>query len=674
MNLFKLGTALLNALSFSRKFQLILCVFIIPLLYSGIVIYSDKSTNIERNKKQLEGMALVSSLHPLRITAAKHRGNSAQWFAGNQDKLVNIKALEQEMSQAFSKAEQNLKDSEMSDATLTSFKTLQSKWAQYTHDKLEGLGSEASFVGHSAWIAQVNQFIDSVAGQSQLLLDSHIDSYMLMQLIVYDVPSIQEYLGQLRGRGAGVATAGNFSPQSYVAVSTLYDVIAHVWQKVDDHYHSIRSQNPALASQLKATYDEAATAVLNFKTISKSQLIDPDTPTISGGNYFQAGTQAISKVANFYKEGTQQYTTLVNQYKSSENAQLMAVMWIFCVLVALGVYLFIALKQSVDGNVHVTQDMAVALEKGDLVGEFNSASKDELGQTIVSLNTAFQQLRKIVAQVRNNSTTLTSSSSELQNVSKDVNGLGLSQKQKVEIIVTAATELAATAKEVAGHCETAAVETKSAKEKANGGAQRSQASANVIRELTASIRKAADEISELAQQAASISTVIDVIKAIAEQTNLLALNAAIEAARAGEQGRGFAVVADEVRTLANRTQESTNEIESTISNLQSVAEQAVSAMGKACEQADVGEEEAIKTGEALAEIETSVNNVSALIMQVASAGEQQAAAAEDIAKHIQEVDDASSNLVERANNVASVAAKVGTGSLELDDTMKRFNV
>ena len=159
-------------------------------------------------------------------------------------------------------------------------------------------------------------------------------------------------------------------------------------------------------------------------------------------------------------------------------------------------------------------------------------------------------------------------------------------------------------------------------------------SAVTIRQLAESIRKAGDEIGDLAQQAASISTVIDVIKGIAEQTNLLALNAAIEAARAGEQGRGFAVVADEVRTLATRTQESTEEIETTITSLQQVAEQAVSAMDQACDKANTGEEEAIQTGEMLRDIVQSVTQVSDLIHQVATASDEQAGAAGEISKNI----------------------------------------
>lgn len=674
MNPFKPGTALLDSLNFSRKFQLILLILILPLTYSGIVIYEGKSQLIENSKQQLKGMDVVSSLHPLRILGAKHRGTAAQWYAGNQGKLSNLKALEQEMEQAFTKATAKLNSFGFSKSTLSNFEQIKKQWLNLNHSKLSSMSSDQSFVGHSAWIARVTQLVDQVAGQTQLYLDSNMSSYMLMQLVVMDVPAVQEYLGQLRGRGAGVATAGSFTPQSFISVSTLYDSITQVWNKTEDHFKTLEENYAEQAGSLATPFNNAKNAVDNFKSISQTQLIQPDQPVVSGSDYFAAGTSAITNVAKFYSALLKSYNVFVSKTKAEEQRHLVVLMGLFIALVLLGMYLFTALKQSVDHNVQITLSMADALEKGQLVGDFKSQSKDELGRAIHSLNSAFQHIRKMVGQVRTNSTTLTATSSELQDVSKDVNTLGQSQKQKVEIIVTAATELAATAKEVAGHCEIAESETKGAKNKANGGAQRSQASAKVIRELAESIRKASDEISELAQQAASISTVIDVIKAIAEQTNLLALNAAIEAARAGEQGRGFAVVADEVRTLANRTQESTNEIESTISNLQLVAEQAVTAMGHACEQAGTGESEAIETGEALADIENSVNQVSEIIMQVAAAGEQQAMAASEIAQHIQEVDDASTHLVERATNVAQVASKVGTGSMELDDTVKKFNV
>ncbi len=674
MNIYGIGTHFLNRLSFAKKFQVILFTLLLPVIYSAWLIYGTESEQIETINYEFKGVETLSKLHRLRILGAQHRGKTAQWQAGAESVEPLLLAIEEDMQKTLSAAKGALEVDIYSVQVQKELAVIKRQWNELLLKKHKKDASLSSFSSHNDWVRSIGHLVSSITIESRLVLDSHLETYLLMQLTAFTIPQMQEQLGQLRGKGAGVATKGQFDPDSFVAVSTLYDGIDFGHKKISGQFNEISKTHPEYFAKLEKPLNEALLAIQTFKTLSKTKLLDPDTPSVDGQSYFEEGSKAIAKVAHLYDQSSELFIMVLSEYKTQNNQKLFWILSVFTLLLLSAIYLFRCLSLSLDNNVGITRTMAADLEAGVLNGHYESQSQDELGLTVGALNNAYSQLRKVVTGVRGNSNALSTSSSNLQVVSKEVNELGEEQKNRVGIIVTAATELAVTAKEVASHCETAAQETQSAQEQAVQGAKKSQSSAAMIRELAVSIRGASEEIAQLAQQAASISTVIDVIKSIAEQTNLLALNAAIEAARAGEQGRGFAVVADEVRSLANRTQESTNEIESTISTLQQVAGQAVAAMETACEQADSGENEAIETGEMLAKIESSVDQVSGLIQQVATAGEQQAGAADEIAQNIQAVDDASTDLVEKAQGVANIASDVGEGSLQLDNAMQKFKV
>ncbi|OOZ41231.1 hypothetical protein BOW53_04430 [Solemya pervernicosa gill symbiont] len=258
----------------------------------------------------------------------------------------------------------------------------------------------------------------------------------------------------------------------------------------------------------------------------------------------------------------------------------------------------------------------------------------ESGELTLAMKVLQSEKAAILGRMSNAVEQMKTMSGQLSDTSSTTHGEIQNQEQQTTQIATAISELSASAQEVAESATQAAEAAQHANSSASEGRQVVEQNITSIRELAAEVERSAEVIDQLAKDSDGIGGVLDVIQGIAEQTNLLALNAAIEAARAGEQGRGFAVVADEVRTLASRTQESTQEIQSMIERLQSGARSAVTAMEKGREKGQEGVEQAGRAGQALNEISDSVITISDMNSQIASAASEQSTVSEEINRSI----------------------------------------
>ena len=234
--------------------------------------------------------------------------------------------------------------------------------------------------------------------------------------------------------------------------------------------------------------------------------------------------------------------------------------------------------------------------------------------------------------------------------------------------------MSATVQEVARNAASAAETTQKADEEAKNGRQIVIHTIDLINSLSGDIQKSSEVIKQLEKDADDIGTVLDVIKSIAEQTNLLALNAAIEAARAGEQGRGFAVVADEVRTLASRTQSSTEEIRNMIERLQGGTRNAVKVMGQGSEHSQKTVEQAAEAGAALEAITKAVDQIAQMNEMIASAAEEQGSVAEEINRNIVNVRDVTEQTAEGALQTAASSEEMKTVAGNLHDLVGGFKV
>lgn len=311
---------------------------------------------------------------------------------------------------------------------------------------------------------------------------------------------------------------------------------------------------------------------------------------------------------------------------------------------------------------------------GDLTQRLNTSGNDEMSQLARAFNMFVDQIQSVIKEVDNSTQRVAAAASQLSSTTEQTTQVITRQTSETDHVATAINEMAATIHQVAQSALQAASTTREADSQAQDGKQNIHETAHTVSSLSDEVGRATEVIQQLETQAENISSVLDVIGGIAEQTNLLALNAAIEAARAGEQGRGFAVVADEVRTLASRTQESTHEIEQMIEQLQAGAKQAVTVMENSRTSTQITADKAMATQGALDTISASIQGVNDMITQIASAAEQQSSVAEEINRNVVNIVNLSNDTAQASEQTSQASAELNTLAEQLKLLVHRFKI
>ena len=316
----------------------------------------------------------------------------------------------------------------------------------------------------------------------------------------------------------------------------------------------------------------------------------------------------------------------------------------------------------------------IAEGDGDLTVRVSVQTNDEIGELGNNFNTFVDKLQGIIGEIAGATSQLASSTEEMAAITMQTSAGVENQKQETIQVATAITEMTATVQEVSSNAEKASLAASEADNESQTGSHVVSATVQAITALATEVESSAAVIEKLKGDSENIGTVIDVIKGIAEQTNLLALNAAIEAARAGEQGRGFAVVADEVRTLAQRTQESTSEIERLIDALQSGAEEAVTVMSSSRERANDTVEKAKEAGQSLTSITGAVDMIVQMNTQIATASEEQSSVSEEINRNVINIQDISEQTASGAEQIATASTELASLGEQLRLLVGQFKV
>ncbi|WP_312481399.1 methyl-accepting chemotaxis protein [Stutzerimonas nitrititolerans] len=344
------------------------------------------------------------------------------------------------------------------------------------------------------------------------------------------------------------------------------------------------------------------------------------------------------------------------------------------IAIALGLLVAALVARGIVRPIRVAVDAMrdIAAGEGDLTRRLEEHGRNEVAELGQAFNQFAEKVRRLVSEVAGSTSQVAAAAEEMSAITDEFNRDVAQQRHEIEQVATAMNEMTATVQDVARNAAQAAASAQAADREAQQGQQVVHETVSSIESVSVEVEHTASAIQRLEADSQSISAVLEVIRGVAEQTNLLALNAAIEAARAGEQGRGFAVVADEVRTLASRTQQSTLEIQQVIEQLQSGARNAAEVMHRGRAQVDSSVLQAQQAGSSLTSITIAVASISDMNVQIASAAEQQSAVSDEISQNVVNINQVTDRVTESASQTAQASSQLAHLAAGLQTLVGQF--
>jgi methyl-accepting chemotaxis protein len=496
----------------------------------------------------------------------------------------------------------------------------------------------------AALIAAINDSViklDPADSERSDLLQLLADAKMDFQLVRYEV------------RGY----TGNSNEKTEQAA---FNQLETSIKNVDKLKAPFNATHASEVAQLEAALRNYRTSVQAYKTANDAIVTARKDMTAQGYEIVNLGDELYKVQLRLADEDTTQARTL------QIGGTLLALL--------LGIFAAVVITRQITRPLQQTLEVVDRIASGDLTHDIVVTRRDELGVLQQGIQRMGATLRDLISGIRDGVTQIASAAEELSAVTEQTSAGVNNQKVETDQVATAMHEMSATVHEVARNAEQASVAAANADTQARDGDKVVGEAITQIEKLAGEVLRSSDAMTQLEQESDKIGKVMDVIKAVAEQTNLLALNAAIEAARAGEAGRGFAVVADEVRGLAQRTQQSTEEIESLIAGLQNGTRQVSQIMLGSRTLTDSSVALTRKAGTSLESITQTVSSIQAMNQQIAAAAEQQSSVADEISRSIVNVRDVCEQTAAASEETAASSVELARLGNQLQMMVGRFKV
>ncbi len=660
-----------NLYSFKAKFVIVTLLCAAPLLFFFYSLSSIQREQIEARELQLQASQYINPLRRLVEHIAQTRGMTNAYLNGNESFKLKIMAKRKAVENDFTRLKQVNRENAKKLQLDNTAETLYTGWTVIT---IDAFSSDAAviFKRYTQLISRVIDFMDTVGRKGKMLQDPDAGNSYIINSLLHTLPNQMEALGKLRGKGAGIIASGDFSARNKIQISLLADNRNAKSLEKDVLY--LFDEVPDIKSLLGPDYSRANNKLMSYLLVADKEIITNNERTIDSATFFSEGSNTINSLLTLFDALQpalkKRMETQITDARRKENFYLVSIV----IILALLIYLYVGIYLGIKDNLTKMMKTANAICDGDLNARLSLNTRDELKHIGTAVNDISDGISRSMVAVKASSKSIAESASEIAESSRETS-VGMNQQAaELDQVSTAITEMSASVAEVAKYASQGSQAAQQANDESGKGKDVVEKTVESIHTLADNIQQAAEGVTILEENSNNITQILDVIRGIAEQTNLLALNAAIEAARAGEQGRGFAVVADEVRTLAQRTQDSTHEIQKMIELIQSGISGVSSSMEKSQSCAEIAVENSNSAGDALIAISGSVSEIANMSIQIATAAEEQSSVSEEVAKSIVTIADVSSKTSSGAQVLVEAGSKMAAMSEEMKLLVGRYSI
>jgi len=646
--------SMLNILRFKSKFALLAAVFYLPLFVGSFWIMQEQLALMNQYQEELFGHQQIKNI------------------ASVERDIANVRAGNEQFSTITSNIQRIRKT--VNDSTIINQASIQANdLYQYWQESKE-LTSTLSSEQYEMVYDHTLALRENIAALTGLTRESNALAFYLAEANVLRLPAFIEYIGRTRDLVIAILDEGGFSAQSYTSLVAL-----------DKRIDELQIQLQKNAEQLtRISSGKSKSYLINYQTIMRStddyqkalheQVIDPDEISLSISAAKEMSTvqydEAISLLS--LTDSLLKKQLLKQQDISVDYLWLLALLLLSVALITS--YLLIAIYRSLQNHVNQINRAAENLGNGDFTQQLNITSKDELGDIAHSFSQMQLKISILLTGFSNNITQLRSSASDIHQLTNEMERSLSTQQKNTCHVAQSITQVSRSVKVIADNTSGAQLLTEQASKHVAQGQEIISDTAKAINDISQEVNTSSKVINSLAEHSKEIGQFVNVIRDIADQTNLLALNAAIEAARAGEQGRGFAVVADEVRTLASRTQDSTTEIQRIIEQLQSGANQSVKAMQQGVVKAEHGVAKTEEVATTFSEVAQSVEDIVRATIEISSAVEQQSDMVIGIDDNTVNIAQDAEQVMQAAKNAAGAGEKLSNLADHLSQQLAQFTL